>query len=102
MGPGLSTLFPFQILKPAHGVNLVIPEIIHWLNAVPGNEQLRSRPATYFQAHPKVMERVLAEIQSAYGDTVCYVQARGVSASPANPVYELTTNFAYESALASS
>ncbi len=47
------------------------------------------------------MERVLAEIQSAYGDTVCYVQARGVAES-AIAVFKLTTNFAYESPLGSS
>ena len=61
--------------------NQVITEIIHRVSAVPGNEHLRSRPATYFQAHPKVMEGVLEEIQSAYGDAVSYVQAQGVSES---------------------
>ncbi len=70
-----------DIIEDYTTTNQVITEIIHRLSAVPGNEHLRSRPATYFQAHPKVMEVVLAEIQSVYGDAVNYVKAHGVSES---------------------
>ena len=70
-----------DIIEDYTTTNQVITEIIHRLSAVPGNEHLRSRPATYFQAHPKVMEAVLAEIQGVYGDAVNCVKAQGVSES---------------------
>ena len=70
-----------DIIEDYATTNQVITEIIRRLSAIPGNEHLRSRPATYFQAHPKVMESVLAEIQNVYGDAVSYVKSQGVSES---------------------
>ena len=68
-----------DIIEDYTTTNQVKTEIIHRLSTVPGYEHVQSRPATYFQAHPKVMEGLLAEIQDVYGNAVSYVRVQGVS-----------------------
>ena len=78
---GILNVSEKEIIEDYTTTNQVLTEIIQRSSAVPGHERQRSRPATYFQANPKVMESVLAEIQDVYGGAVSYVRAQGVSES---------------------
>ena len=68
-----------DIIEDYSITNQVIGQIIQRLSLVPGNQHLQSRPPSYFEAQPRVMERVFAEIRSDYGDAVGYARAQGVS-----------------------